>query len=61
MPMPPETNERPAWKDTIKTYAGYITRVIQRFDLPRRNTGDNPAKNSATSGTATSSSTKTMK
>jgi spore coat protein A, manganese oxidase len=33
-PMPPERNERPAWKDTIKTYAGYITRVIQRFDLP---------------------------
>jgi spore coat protein A len=34
IPMPPETNERPAWKDTIKTYPGYITRVIQRFDLP---------------------------
>ncbi len=33
-PMPPERNERPAWKDTIKTYAGYITRVIQKFDLP---------------------------
>jgi spore coat protein A len=33
-PMPPERNERPAWKDTIKTYSGYITRVIQRFDLP---------------------------
>jgi spore coat protein A, manganese oxidase len=33
-PMPPEANERPAWKDTIKTYAGYITRVIARFDLP---------------------------
>ena len=32
--MPPETNERPAWKDTIKTYPGYVTRVIQRFDLP---------------------------
>jgi len=26
-PMPPETNERPAWKDTIKTYAGHIPRV----------------------------------
>ncbi len=33
-PMPPERNERPAWKDTIKTYPGYITRVIQKFDLP---------------------------
>ena len=34
IPMPPESNERPAWKDTIKTYAGYVTRVIARFDLP---------------------------
>ncbi len=34
LPMPPESNERPAWKDTIKTYAGYVTRVIQKFDLP---------------------------
>jgi spore coat protein A, manganese oxidase len=34
IPMPPETNERPAWKDTIKTYPGYVTRVIQKFDLP---------------------------
>jgi spore coat protein A, manganese oxidase len=33
-PMPPESNERPAWKDTVKTYPGYVTRVIQRFDLP---------------------------
>ena len=33
-PIPPETNERPAMKDTIKTYPGYVTRVIQRFDLP---------------------------
>ena len=33
-PMPPERNERPAWKDTAKTYPGYLTRVIQRFDLP---------------------------
>jgi spore coat protein A len=33
-PMPPERNERPAWKDTIKTYSGYVTRVIARFDLP---------------------------
>jgi spore coat protein A, manganese oxidase len=34
VPMPPESNERPAWKDTIKTYSGYVTRVIARFDLP---------------------------
>ena len=27
IPMPPESNERPAWKDTIKTYSGYVTRV----------------------------------
>lgn len=33
-PMPPERNERPARKDTIKSYPGYVTRVIQRFDLP---------------------------
>ena len=34
IPMPPESNERPAWKDTVKTYARYITRVIAKFDLP---------------------------
>jgi spore coat protein A len=34
IPMPPESNERPAWKDTIKTYSGYVTRVIARFNLP---------------------------
>jgi spore coat protein A len=34
LPMPPESNERPAWKDTVKTYAGMITRVIAKFDLP---------------------------
>lgn len=33
-PMPPESNERPAHKDTIKSYPGYVTRIIQRFDLP---------------------------
>jgi spore coat protein A len=38
-PIPPEANERPAMKDTIKTYPGYVTRVIQRFDLP---TGTKP-------------------
>jgi len=31
---PPEKNERSAWKDTVKSYPGYVTRVIQRFDLP---------------------------
>jgi spore coat protein A, manganese oxidase len=34
IPMPPESNERPAWKDTVKSYSGYVTRVIARFDLP---------------------------
>jgi spore coat protein A len=33
-PMAPETNERPGMKDTVKSYPGYITRVIQKFDLP---------------------------
>jgi spore coat protein A len=33
-PMAPESNERPARKDTIKSYPGYVTRIIQRFDLP---------------------------
>jgi spore coat protein A, manganese oxidase len=39
IPIAPESNERPAWKDTVKTYSGYITRVIARFDLP---TGTSP-------------------
>jgi len=34
IPMAPERNERPGWKDTIKAYPGYVTRVIQKFDLP---------------------------
>jgi spore coat protein A len=34
-PMAPESNERPARKDTIKSYPGYVTRIIQRFDLPQ--------------------------
>jgi spore coat protein A, manganese oxidase len=33
-PIAPETNERPAMKDTVKSYPGYVTRIIQRFDLP---------------------------
>jgi len=31
---PPERNERSALKDTVKSLPGYVTRVIQRFDLP---------------------------
>jgi spore coat protein A len=34
IPIPPESSERPAWKDTVKTYSGYVTRVIARFYLP---------------------------
>ena len=33
-PMAPESNERPAHKDTVKSYPGYVTRIILRFDLP---------------------------
>jgi spore coat protein A len=33
-PMAPESNERPAHKDTIKSYPGYVTRVVMRFVLP---------------------------
>ncbi|MFZ0593758.1 MAG: multicopper oxidase domain-containing protein, partial [Bryobacteraceae bacterium] len=33
-PRPAETNERPGTKDTIKSYPGEVTRVIQRFKLP---------------------------
>ncbi|HYK35467.1 MAG TPA: multicopper oxidase [Alloacidobacterium sp.] len=32
--LQPEINESPAWKDTVKTYPSFVTRVIQRFDLP---------------------------
>jgi spore coat protein A, manganese oxidase len=35
-PMAPEGNERPARKDTIKSYPGYVTRIIMRFDLPHQ-------------------------
>lgn len=34
-PVQPERNERLAMKDTVKAYPGFVTRVIQRFDLPR--------------------------
>jgi spore coat protein A len=33
-PQPPENNERPAWKDTIISYPGTVTRIISKFDLP---------------------------
>ena len=33
-PTAPESNERPAHKDTIKSYPGMVTRIITRFDLP---------------------------
>jgi spore coat protein A, manganese oxidase len=40
-PEAPAPNERPAWKDVVKAFPGdpdngigYITRIIQKFDLP---------------------------
>jgi len=33
-PVPPAPNERPAWKDTVTTLPGTVTRIIQRFILP---------------------------
>jgi spore coat protein A len=33
-PRAPEANERPAMKDTIKSYPGEVTRVIQKFQAP---------------------------
>jgi spore coat protein A, manganese oxidase len=30
----PEPSERLGRKDTVKAYPGYVTRIIQRFDLP---------------------------
>jgi spore coat protein A len=32
--QPPENNERPAWKDTVLSYPGTVTRIIAKFDLP---------------------------
>jgi hypothetical protein len=52
-------NERPAFKDTIKALPGEVSRVIARFDLPS-GTETAGARNSATSSTATSWSTRTM-
>ncbi len=33
-PSPPERNERPAWKDTVLSYPGTVTRIIAKYDLP---------------------------
>ncbi len=33
-PVAPDLNERPAWKDTVKTFPGEVTRIIAKFDLP---------------------------
>jgi spore coat protein A, manganese oxidase len=42
-PIPPDPNERPAWKDVVKAYSGLdqngnvvgmVTRIIAKFDLP---------------------------
>jgi len=33
-PEAPAANERPAWKDTVISLPGTVTRVIMRFDLP---------------------------
>jgi spore coat protein A len=30
----PPANERPAFKDTVKTFPGEVTRIIAKFDLP---------------------------
>ncbi len=32
--QPAEPNELYAWKDTVKSFPGTITRVISKFDLP---------------------------
>jgi spore coat protein A, manganese oxidase len=32
--LPPEDNERPAWKDTVLSYPGTVTRIIAKYDLP---------------------------
>jgi len=40
--QPPENNERPAWKDTIISYPGTVTRIISKFDLPPGQTRGRP-------------------
>jgi spore coat protein A, manganese oxidase len=32
--MAPESDERPTHKHTIKSYPGYVTRMVMRFELP---------------------------
>lgn len=32
--VPPEPEEQLAWKDTVRTWPGYVTRIIQSFELP---------------------------
>jgi len=34
VPRLPEADELGAWKDTVKTYPGMVTRVIAKFELP---------------------------
>src|SRR5207248_6136148 len=33
-PQPPDPNERPALKDTIRAMPGFVNRLIAKFDLP---------------------------
>jgi spore coat protein A len=33
-PVAPDANERPAWKDTVKSNPGEVVRIIAKFDLP---------------------------
>ncbi|MBA0085042.1 MAG: hypothetical protein HRJ53_08600 [Acidobacteria bacterium Pan2503] len=33
-PQPPDPNERPALKDTIRAMPGIVNRVVAKFDLP---------------------------
>jgi spore coat protein A len=33
-PQKADPNERPAWKDTVRTMPGFVARVVQRFELP---------------------------
>ena len=33
-PVTPDANERPAWKDTVKSLPGTVTRLLMQFTLP---------------------------
>lgn len=33
-PILPDPNERPAWKDTVKSLPGTVTRLLMKFELP---------------------------